>query len=165
MTLPYSSPSEERSGGRKKSRGGRRFYREKGQPQPTPDKPGTEYRDSVRTEDERESAALARALGELAKQYPRFEGKLFRLQHHVLIQVRSIEWKCSAVTDCLSPELMSIEELIEDSGLLDEQSTTEALKQLLVEKKAEMCNRNGDAVLIRRDGKPSEKIYWRRART
>lgn len=123
---------------------------------------GTVYRDRRRTPADRESAQLARKLGNLAEQFPRFRGSLCRLQHHVLVQVRSAQWKCQAVLQCLGTEPELVEEIVEETNL-DKQSATETLEALVTEGAAERCNRNGGPILTRRDGKPAENVYWRRA--
>ena len=108
---------------------------------------------------------MARELAELAEKFQRFRGPINRLRHHVLVQMRSEAWKCQAVLECLRfEEPTSIEEIVDETAL-DRQSVGEALEMLTKPAKplAEKCNRNGEAVLIRRDGKPAEKVYWRKA--
>lgn len=155
----YSSPSEARA---KRRRGGRDFYRRKGLPIPGREKSGNQKRDRRRSPDDQSSASLARDLAALAEQSPRFRDAINRLRHHVLVQARSSEWKRSAVLRCLGVEPSSVEEVMEETSL-DRQSVNEVLQVVESEGEAAKCNRNGAAVLIRRDGKPAEKVYWRKA--
>lgn len=123
---------------------------------------GTFYRDRRRSPEDKDSASLARDLAQLAEEFPRFRGSLNRLRHHVLVQMRSEDWKCQAVLQCLSlDEPAAVEEIVEETDL-DHQSINQALACLEAKGAAAKCNRNGGAVLIRRDNKPAEKIYWKK---
>jgi len=122
---------------------------------------GTVYRDRRRSPADKEAAQLARELGRLAEEFSRFRAALFRLQHHVLVQVRSTGWKCQTVLSHIRAEPVLVEEIVEDTDL-DKQSVHEALEILAGKRAAERCNRDGGNITIRRDGKPAERVYWRR---
>lgn len=162
MSLP--SPNEERapSGEKQKRRGGRGFYRDRDLPYSEKKRPqaATAYRDRHRAPADREAARLARELGGLAERFPRFRTSLYRLQHHVLVQARSEEWKSKTVLACLHSEPALVEEIVEDTGL-DKQSANETLELLATKGSAERCTRDGAAVVIRKDGKPAERVYWK----
>lgn len=155
MSNPYSSPNESRAA--QPRRGGRGFYKDRGREHD--EKPKHEYRDQRRSPEEREAAALGRELAALAVSFPRFRGDLNRLRHHVLVQTRSEEWKHQVVFTCLGPEPVAVEEIVEETDL-DRQSVGESLAYHEAKGAAVRCNRNGDAIVIRSDGKPAEKVYW-----
>lgn len=140
--------------------GGRGFYEDRGLPY---NDNRTEQRDRRRKPEEKEATALGRSLAELASKYPRFKSSLNRMRHHVLVQVRSPEWKCREITKCLRDDPVSLEEILEATGL-DETSVNDTLALMLKKHLVEQCNRIGDKIVIRSDGKPSEEIYWRRVR-
>lgn len=155
---PYPSPSEERAGKKKRS-GGLGFYADRGR-EYLYDR--TEQRDRRRRPVDREVAQLGRILAKAAKEFPRFRKKLNQWQHHVLVQLRSPEWKAREVLSCLTADPLSIEEIVEETWL-DEISVEETLKALVAEGVARRCNRDGEPVRIRRDGKPAMKVYWCRS--
>jgi hypothetical protein len=146
MSLPYSSPLEARA---------RRHARHRSDS-------GTVYRDRRRSAVDRSSAKLGRDLEQLARENPRFRDPINRLRHHVLVQMRSEEWKCHAVLACLSSEPTAVEEIVEETGL-DKVSVDSSLGSLEAKAAAAKCNRAGGAVVIRSDNKPAEKVYWRKA--
>jgi hypothetical protein len=141
-----------------KRRGGRGFYEDRGLPYSDN---RTEQRDRRRKPEEKEATALGRSLAELASKYPRFKSSLNRVRHHVLVQVRSQQWKCREITKCLGDDPVSTEEILDETGL-DEKSINETLALMLRKGLVEQCNRIGGKIVIRSDGKPSEAIYWRR---
>lgn len=146
---------------RSKRRGGRGFYEDRGLPY---NDNRTEQRDRHRKPEEKEATALGRQLAELASKYPRFKTSLNRVRHHVLVQVRSTEWKCREVTKCLGDDdPVSLEEILDETGL-DEKSVNDTLALMLRKGLVEQCNRIGGKIVIRSDGKPSEEVYWRRAK-
>ena len=144
-----------------KRRGGRGFYRDRGQPYRERTGPRHESRDRQRSPEEQKAAALGRQLAELAKQYPRHQGPLNRARNQVLVQSRSEEWKQEAVLGSLGAEPLTVGEISEETNL-DERSIGEVLTTLEAKGAAAKCNRNGEPVVIRRDGKPAERVYWRR---
>jgi predicted Rossmann fold nucleotide-binding protein DprA/Smf involved in DNA uptake len=158
------SPSDSPSGARAKRQGGRGFYADRNRPYQEQRKPRHEYRDQHRSPEERKAAALGRQLAELAKTYPRYRGALNRLRHHVLVQARSEDWKCQAVLGCLSSEPVTIEEVVEETNL-DARNIEQALATLEAKGDVEKCNRNGGAIVIRKNNKPSEKVHYLRSNT
>lgn len=153
-TALYPAPSEARA----KRSGGRGFYADRGRAYP---RKAFEERDQHRTPEEREAAELGRDLAELAERFPRFRTSLNRVRHHVLIQVRSPKWKRQVVLNCLGEEPISQEELVDETDL-DVVSVEQTLSVLEQDHLAEKCTRSGGKAAFRRDGKPVEKIYWRR---
>jgi hypothetical protein len=162
LTYSPGDPPTEKGAPR---RGGRGFYRDRDLPYQEPKRPGPrhESRDARRSPDAREAAELGRELATLADKFTRFRGPINRLRHHVLVQARSEDWKLQTISECLGADPLSIEEIIEETDL-DQQSVNEGLFALGLKGEAVRCNRNGGAIVIRRDNKPAEKVYWRRAR-
>ncbi len=157
-STPYPSPNEERQ----KRRSGRGFYVDRGQTSPEKPRPrhSTEYRDRLRSAQDLEVVELGRELSQLASKFPRFRESLFQWRHQVLIQARSLSWKCKVVCQCLT-ELSTVEDVMDETGLnLD--SATHTLEVLERRGLAERCNRSGEEVVVRRDGKPAQEVYWRR---
>jgi len=148
----YPAPGEARA----KRRGGRGFYKDRGLPY----KRKFEERDQCRSLEEREAAALGRALAELARKHPRFKKSLNRVRHHVLVQVRSPKWKRHEISKRLSAEPITVEEIMEET-CLDQASILETLTLMMKDQQAEQCTRGGGKVKVRSDGKPAEKVYWR----
>jgi hypothetical protein len=161
--LAYS-PSDSPTAARAKRRGGRGFYRDRDRPYHDAPRPGPRHqsRDRLRQPGEREACELGRELAALAVRFERFRGPLNKWRHQVLVQARSDDWKHSEVLDCLGPVPMSIEEIIEETDL-DRQSVEQSLAHHEKRDEAVKCNRNGGPVVIRSDGKATEKVYWRRA--
>ena len=139
--------------------GGRGFYSDRGRPYPN-QKRRSEERDRKRTQEEREAAAVGRALAELADQYPRFKESLNQVRFRVLVQVRKPGWKCKEILKHLGDLPISPEEIREETGL-DRKSVDDALMLLDRRGRAEQCTRNGGKVVMRSHGRPVEKIYWR----
>lgn len=156
----YPSPNESRAPQGKRA-SGREFYRQQGRRPPGAEKSGTEKRDGRRAGDERAAAELGRELAALAEKFPRFRPAINKLQHHVLVQARSLGWKKQTVLRCLNNEPLSVDEVSEETGL-DQHAALATLYLLERESAAEKVNRTGHPVLIRRDNKPAEKVYWRR---
>jgi hypothetical protein len=151
----YSSPAEARA----RRRGGRGFYADRDRPYH--DKPKRLYRDRQRQPEAREAAELGRHLADLADTYPRYRGALNRTRNHVLVQARSEQWKRQVTLRSLSVEPTALEEIIEDTSL-DRRSIEQALSALETKGEVARCNRQGGPVVIRRDNKPAEKVYWRK---
>ena len=140
--------------------GGRGFYSDRGRPYPN-QKRRSEERDQHRTPEEKEAAAVGRALAELASQYPRFKASLNQVRFRVLVQVRKPAWKCREILKHLGDVPISPEEISEETGL-DLKSVDDMLLILQSKGQAEPCTRNGGKVVMRSHGRPVEKIYWRR---
>jgi predicted Rossmann fold nucleotide-binding protein DprA/Smf involved in DNA uptake len=141
--------------------GGRGFYSDRGRPYPN-QKRRSEERDRKRTQEEREAAAVGRALADLANQFPRFKASLNQVRFQVLVQVRKPEWKCREILKHLGDVPISPEEISEETGL-DRKSVDDTLLMLEGKGRAEQCTRNGGKVVMRSHGRPVEKIYWRLA--
>ncbi len=155
-STPYPSPNEERA----KRRGGRGFYADRGRSEKP--RPGhtTEHRDRRRSSQDLEVVELSRELARLAEKFPRFRESAFQWRHQVLLQARSLNWKCRVVGQCLV-EVSSVEDVTEETGL-DSESVKQTLEVLERRGQAMKCTREGERVVFRRDGRPTEKVYWRR---
>jgi hypothetical protein len=128
-----------------------------------------QYRERRRDPDSQVAVELSRELTRLADSFPRFRLALNRLQHHVLVQVRSPGWKQKAILECLPHEKgISIREICNTSGL-DFTSVARTLGELRTTGAAVACNRAGRTIAIagagvteRRDHERTAKVYWRR---
>src|SRR5262245_13914617 len=77
-----------------------------------------QYRERRRDPDAQHAVELSRELTRLADTFPRFRLALNQLQHHVLVQVRSPDWKQKTVLQCFpQDQVVSIRELVKTSGL------------------------------------------------
>jgi hypothetical protein len=117
-----------------------------------------DYRERRRTPDARRAVELSRQLTKLASEFPRFKLELNRLQHHVLVQVRSPEWKTRRVLKTLDQErAASVRELVHTTGL-DYTSLTNTLQELKAKGQVVACNRAGKPLQVDQ----GSKVYWRR---
>lgn len=118
-----------------------------------------EYRERHRSQEAQRAVDLSRALRKLALEFPRFKPDINRLEHRVLVQVRSPDWKCKKLLKYLGAEPISISELAEDSGL-DVPSIRNTLELLTTNGLVQPCNRHGQTTATRGHAK---KSYWRKA--
>jgi hypothetical protein len=150
----YPAPSDARRKRRRASDHGTGFYIAR-------DRPFTgmnEYRDRRRDPDARRAVKLARELATLAAEFPRFRLALNRLQHHVLLQVRTPDSKARAVLKCLHQhDATSTREIIRSSGL-DYRSVTTTLAELATADRITPCNRAGRPLA----GDQDRRNYWLR---
>lgn len=134
--------------------GGTAFYKTRGRSY-TPMK---EYRNRRRDPEARVAVKLAGELARLAAEFPRFRLSLNRLQHHVLLQVRTPLWKARAVLKALDHEAAnSIREISKTTGL-DFVSVTATLAQLHADDRVVPCSRAGRPLLLELE----RKTYWLR---
>jgi hypothetical protein len=108
-----------------------------------------------------DAGELERRLIQLAEKFPRYKRSFAKLRAHVSAEEKNGDWKCQAVRGCLSELPTAIEDIIEETHL-GRQSIEQALVSLEAKGEAAKCNHLGDAVRIRKDGKPAAKLYWRR---
>ena len=119
-----------------------------------------QYRERRRDPDSQIAVELSRELTRLAANFPRFRLALNQLQHHVLVQVRSPDWKANRVLHCLAQHKgISMRELIKSSGL-DFVSVNNTLANLKRAGQVIPCNRAGRP-LATVDQDHTAKIYWR----
>jgi hypothetical protein len=121
-----------------------------------------EYRERQRDPDSQLAVELSRELTRLADGFPRFRLALNRLQNHVLVQVRSPEWKQKRILKCLAAPHdrgVSVRMLVENSGL-DFVSVTSALEGLRTVGQVESCSRGGQPISAAPEH--TAKVYWRR---
>jgi hypothetical protein len=154
----YPSPTEPRSKRRARSSGctGTSFYIARGLPFVTM----REYRDRRRDPDARRAVQLSRELTKLANDFPRFRLALNRLQHHVLTQVRSPNWKAKRVLKVLDRDRAASVRQVASSSGLDFVSVTSTLEQLRDAGKAIACNRAGRPLSL--NVGQAHKFFWRR---
>jgi hypothetical protein len=115
------------------------------------------YRERRRDPDSQIAVELSRELTRLADQFPRFRLSLNQLQHYVLVQVRSPQWKAKTVLECLPQEKgISIREIVKTSGL-DFQSVNATLQNLRTAGQVLACDRAGRQL---EDHGRTAKVYW-----
>jgi hypothetical protein len=115
-----------------------------------------EYRDRRRDPDARVAVELSRELTRLADHFPRFKLAINKLNYHVLVQVRSPDWKARAILKHLRQDrVASLRELAQRSGL-DFVSVTSTLEELRASGRAIACNRAGRPI-----NNPDTKPHWR----
>jgi hypothetical protein len=150
----YPAPSDARRKRRRASDHGTGFYIARDRPFVGMN----EYRDRRRQPDARVAVKLANQLAKLAGEFPRFRLSLNRLQHHVLMQVRSASWKARTVLKCLHQhDATSTREIIRCSGL-DFNSVSTTLAELHASDRIRPCNRAGRPLA----GDQDRRNYWLR---